>query len=493
MGWNTTFTEDFPDLAENKSQYRGNEQAGGTQENIHVAAGENTLRVLIVDDLRSDRKHLASLLSPFMPIVVEAADGLEAYNILENDQNFDMVITDVEMPRMDGYQLCEKLKYQDATKAIPLIIVSVFDSDSSIERGFEAGASAYISKGEVQNRLHKVVAQVLSKSALVQCKNILVVDDSPVIRKIVENNLSKQGYRICVAENGKQAMEKLKTGREQYDLILSDIKMPEMDGIKLCGKVKSDARLSKIPFIVMTASEERRYAKQLVQQGIAGYIVKPFEPDELNILLERIFSEQYQLILKDREKLALERNLLLSSITSLVNALEARDQYTRGHSESVADIITGMAGIAGSNDEEIQLLHIGGRLHDIGKIGVRDAVLLKPGALTTEEYEHIKNHSVVGAKILQSIPSLSEIIPLVLHHHERYDGRGYPFGLKAEKIPYWARMAAVADTYDAMTNDRPYRKRMSSAKALEIIKEISGAQLCPECVGLFMQWIEAKG
>lgn len=448
------------------------------------------LHILIIDSQPSARKHLASILSSFKPKVVEAADGLEASQILKQNHNFDLVITDIEMPQMNGYQLCQNLKDQASTKYIPLIMVSSFESDHAIEKGFAAGANAYVSKNNANNCLPKIVARVLAKSVSLQGKKILVVEDSSIIRRILISNLNNQGYQVCLARDGQQAWQKLISTEENYDLILSDIKMPTMNGLRFCAKVKENSRFADIPFVVMSASEERHYyAKQLSQQDIAGYIVKPFEHNELIILLERIFSEQYKLLQKEREKLAIERNLMLSSITSLAKTIEARDPYTMGHSDSVANIICGMATVAGMTSEEIQMLHVSGRLHDIGKIGVSDQILLKPGPLTKDEEIPIKRHPVVGADIIPPIPSLEKIMCVILHHHERYDGKGYPDGLKGEEIPHWARMTAVADTYDAMTSNRPYRPKMSPQKALAIIKEVRGSQLCPSCVDLFLKWI----
>jgi len=194
----------------------------------------------------------------------------------------------------------------------------------------------------------------------------------------------------------------------------------------------------------------------------------------------------------ERERLDSERNLMIASITSLITALEARDNYTKGHSEAVGRIVSGMLRIAGGSAKEIETVTIGGRLHDIGKIGVRDDILLKPGRLTEEEFAHIKKHPVIGANIIKSIPSFSDVIPIVLSHHERLDGKGYPQGLKGDNIHLWARMAAVADTYHSLTSDRPYRKGMAQGKALQIIEDVSGTQLCPDCVDLFFKWIAQK-
>ena len=205
-----------------------------------------------------------------------------------------------------------------------------------------------------------------------------------------------------------------------------------------------------------------------------------------------MLSDQFHMLLMERERLDTERNLMIASITSLITALEARDNYTKGHSEAVGQIVSGMLKKAGAGQKEIETAIIGGRLHDIGKIGVRDEILLKPGRLTDTEFAHIKKHPVIGANIIKSIPSFSDVIPIVLSHHERMDGKGYPQGLKGDEIHLWARMTAVADTYHSLTSDRPYRKGMEQGKALQIIKDVTGTQLCSNCVDLFFKWIDHK-
>ena len=151
-----------------------------------------------------------------------------------------------------------------------------------------------------------------------------------------------------------------------------------------------------------------------------------------------------------------------------------------------------MVSMTGKSQQDVERATIGAKLHDINKIGVRDNVLLKPGKLTSQEFEQIKTHPVIGKKILQSIPSLADIIPIVLSHNERLDGKGYPNGLTGARIPQWARVTAVADTYHALTSDRPYRKGMEQGKALQIIEDIKDTQLCPECVELFIGWFSKQ-
>ncbi len=448
-------------------------------------------RFLIVEDQKNIRKFIASLLKPFKAMIVEAVDGKDGHDILSADQEFDLIITDVDMPRMDGIKFCEWLKNEESTKSIPVIIVSSFDSDADVDRGFEVGASAYVSKGEAKEFLYETVESILSSSSFRKERSILVVDDSALVRQVVENFLLKAGFKVTTVENGRMALELLQ--KNDFDLILSDIVMPEIDGYALCEKVKKDPRLAFIPFVVMSVHSERRHMKKIIQRGAAAYIVKPFKLEELLILIERILSDQFLLLLKEKEKLALERDLILASITSLVKALEARDSYTKGHSDSVAKIVVEMAALHGTSEEEIERLNMAALLHDFGKIGVRDAILFKRDKLSAEEYDEVKQHPVIACNILQSIPSLADVVEVIRHHHERYDGKGYPDGKKGEEIPLWARMMAVADTFDAMSSDRPYRKGIEVDEIFKTLKSARGTQLCPYCVDLFFKLTLVKG
>ena len=443
-------------------------------------------RILIVDDSLVMRKALRAILDPLKCSIDEASDGQIGLD-LAFSKAFDLIITDVNMPKMNGVEFCRRLKSENATRGIPVVMVSSFDSDADIDSGFEVGASAYISKKEVQTHLRNCIEEILSKSALHHKQTILIVDDSPTILHIVEAGLSQSGFQVLTAQNGKEAMDLL--GTKQADLILSDIDMPVMDGFEFCNAVHSDPALSLIPFVVMSSNSDRAHMKRMLQYGAAAYITKPFNTDQLVIFVEKILSDQFLLLLKEKERLDSEQSLMLASITSLVSALEARDPYTRGHSESVAKIVSGMADLTGADKDEIERITIGGKLHDIGKIGVSDSVLLKTERLSDEEFSQIKQHPLIGAKILESIPSLSDIVAVVLFHHERMDGNGYPQGLGGKNIPRWARMTAVADTYNALTSDRPYRKGMPQDKALQIIKEVTGTQLCPDSVDLFLKWV----
>jgi putative two-component system response regulator len=453
---------------------------------LTVSFMKDQTRILIVDDSSTIRRALTKQLENSGAKVTQAEDGQRGLETALSAP-FDLIISDVEMPNLDGFGLCEKLKCNPATKGIPLIILSSQDTEKDIERGFKAGASAYVSKSDAQNQLKGTIERVLEKSRFYRNRLILVVDDSSAIRRIVSQALSEAGFQVIACENGKQATRQIHEHRP--DLILSDIDMPEMNGIEFCKKVHADPELAVIPFVIMSSNSDRAIMRRLLQLGATSYLVKPFNLEQLVITVEKLLSDHFVILLKERERLDGERKMMLASITSLIVALEARDPYTRGHSEAVAMIVAEMDSHMNGDAEEMEALKIAGQLHDLGKIGVPDSILLKPGRLSDEEFAIIKEHPVIGASILASIPSIKPLLPVILHHHERFDGKGYPHGLKGKQINLWARMTAVADTYHALTSDRPYRQGMSHERAMSIIEEVRGTQLCPDCVDVFKSLI----
>ncbi|MGC9964039.1 MAG: response regulator [Syntrophobacteraceae bacterium] len=442
-----------------------------------------------MDDSPTIRFGLKRDLGQLGAVVTEASDGYEALNIV-NSEDFDLIITDIEMPRMDGFTFCSKLKSHPTKNSIPVIILSSKEKEEDIELGFKVGAASYIIKSNAKSDLRARVKEILDKNSLLRGRTVLVVDDSTSIRNLIEKALTKAGFNVISAENGRDALELL--GKDTPDMILSDLHMPELDGFGLCKSVHSDKNLSQIPFIIMSSDGDRATMRRLLQYGASAYLVKPFNIDQLVVTAERFLSDHFSRILKERERLESERQFLIGSITSLVLALEARDQYTRGHSDSVARILMDIAREMSMDDERIEKLRIAGKLHDLGKIGIRDDILLKPGPLNKEEWEILKMHPRIGAEILAPIASLADILPAIASHHERIDGNGYPEGLKGDQIPMLARMVAVADTYDALTSDRPYRKGFANEEALKIIEDLKGSQLCPDCVQSFLKSVEHK-
>lgn len=219
----------------------------------------------------------------------------------------------------------------------------------------------------------------------------------------------------------------------------------------------------------------RRLQKQIKKQGFQLATI------------EQLYNEV------QRASHAVDQNVL-QTIESLVHALEARDSYTRGHSERVNRYAMAIGRNLGLSDRDLQVLHDASLLHDIGKIGVYDKILLKPAHLNEEEFKRMQSHPTLAAEILGSLSALKDHIPLIAHHHERQDGSGYPLGLKGDEIPLGARIIQVADTWDAMTSDRPYRRRMSMAAAFKELMNSAGTQLDEQCVEAFADWLHsAKG
>ncbi len=238
-------------------------------------------------------------------------------------------------------------------------------------------------------------------------------------------------------------------------------------------------------------------AIKCVRLGAYDYFPKPFNLDEVAISVARALNTRrlelevldYQHNLEEKVKAQADkiRDAFMNAVTALALALEAKDEYTSGHSERVSEISVAIAKELGMNDGSIENIRLAGLIHDIGKIGVKEEILNKPAPLTPEEYEHIKTHSIIGERILKPVVEEHEILDMVRLHHERFDGSGYPDGLSGEQIPIGVAIMALADAYDAMTSDRPYRKSLGHKVALEEIQKGSGSQFVPDAVEAFLR------
>ena len=327
---------------------------------------------------------------------------------------------------------------------------------------------------------------------------ILIVDDETCVRELLTHFLSQKGYDCVTVENASCALDSME--QEHFPLVISDIRMPGLDGIALLQEIKKREPFTEV--IMATALSETATAIEAMRHGAYDYVLKPFDLSAVGVSVQRAL-ERRQLLIENkeyhnhleekvREKTSelLEKNmqlrlLFLNTIQSLVHTLEAKDTYTEGHSRRVAEISLCIAERLSFSSEELEKLHLAGILHDIGKIGVREECLNKPGTLTDEEYEEIKQHPLISERILKPLEELHGILDDIRHHHERYDGYGYPHGLKGETIPLGSRILAVADSYDAMTSDRPYRPALSSEKALKELEVNAGKQFDPKLVQVF--------
>jgi putative nucleotidyltransferase with HDIG domain len=341
-------------------------------------------------------------------------------------------------------------------------------------------------------------------------EKILVCDDEEAIREVVSTLLEAQGYRCTTVSDGFQAIQQI--NKDSHDLVLSDIVMPQMDGMRLLRQVRTHD--IDVPVIMVTAMHDISIALEAIRAGAYDYILKPFEKDQLYHSVSRAL-EHRRLVLENRsyqhnlEQLVAERTQQLSmtlrdleqsydyTLEALGGALDAKDAETEGHCQRVTAITILIAKIMKVDRNELRQIARGAFLHDIGKMGIPDQVLRKPGPLTDDERQLMKRHCEIGYTVLRKIPFLKDPAEIVLSHQECYDGSGYPRGLKGEEIPLGARIFAVADTLDAMTSDRPYRKALPlSAARAEIIK-FSGIQFDPQVVEAFLSqpdefWAETR-
>jgi len=333
---------------------------------------------------------------------------------------------------------------------------------------------------------------------------ILVVDDEEPIREIIDSMLTAAGYACKQAGSGMEALAVLTSG-EEFELMLSDLMMADLDGIGLLERTKE--RFPDMPVVMVTAVHDISVALAAIRNGAYDYLLKPFEREQLLATVRRAMENRrlklenraYQtnletLVAARTEQLRkamveLERSYDIT-LEALGDALDLKDRETEGHSRRVTAFTIAIAKAMGLTADQIRVIARGAFLHDIGKMAIPDAILNKPGALTPDEVGIMREHSYHGYQIVKKIPFLQEAAEIVYAHQERFDGTGYPRGLKGEQIPLGARMFAVADTLDAITSDRPYRPAQTLTAAREEIQRWAGRQFDPEVVKMFLSMPE---
>ena len=317
----------------------------------------------------------------------------------------------------------------------------------------------------------------------------LVVDDEPRLRRVLVRLLEGEGFTCREAGSGTEALELL--SQEPSPLVISDLRMPQMDGVTLLREII--ARWPDTAVIMVTAVAEVESAVACLQLGALDYVAKPFHLDEVRARVTQALDkrrlklelEGYRQHLEERVKEQAHRieELSLERLQALVHFLEEKDTYLRGHSVRVTKYAVAVGRRLGLAQGVLDVIALGAELHDIGKIGVSEAVLHKPGKLTEAEYRHIMEHPVIGARILEPLMRETPIaLAIVRHHHERLDGKGFPDGLKADAIPPEVRVVTVSDSFDAMTSLRPYRPAMSIEAAIEELQVWKGRQFDPDVV-----------
>jgi putative two-component system response regulator len=315
------------------------------------------------------------------------------------------------------------------------------------------------------------------KVSEIEAQRILVVDDSEPIRGLLSQVLSDEGHNVSVAADGEEALAAIE--RRPPDLILLDLDLPGCSGYEICRRLKKDPATRLIPIVIITGQSASEIKVQTWELGADDFLPKPFRCAEVIVRCRSLLRVK---------RLLDELDSAEAVVFGLARTMEAKSSYTFGHSERVADYATLLAERAGAAREDVQMLHKGALLHDIGKISVPDAILNKAGPLTPEEMVIVQQHTVQGAHIVEPLRSIRRLIPLVRWHHERIDGQGYPDGLHGEQIPWLVRILSVADVYDSLSSRRPYRPPIPQERCLEILREDAlGGGLDPELVQIFCQ------
>ncbi|MBD2162926.1 two-component system response regulator [Calothrix membranacea FACHB-236] len=319
-------------------------------------------------------------------------------------------------------------------------------------------------------------------SPVLDLPKILVVDDHAASRMTAVALLAMEGYEVIEADSGAMAVEIVK--EKQPDLILLDVMMPGMDGFEVCQILKQNEHTRLIPVIFITALNDRRSRIRGIEVGADDFLTKPFDRVEL---IARVKS------LVRQKRLNEDLDHAEQVLFSVAMAIESRDPNTGDHCERLQKLGQAFGEYLNLTRNQIKDLMWGGYLHDIGKVGIPDAVLLKKGKLTAEEWEIMRQHVVIGEKICQPLRSMRGVIPIIRHHHERWDGSGYPDGLKGEEIPYLAQVFQIIDIYDALTSERPYKRSFTSEEALTVmLEETDLGWRNPQLMEKFAEFINAQ-
>jgi putative two-component system response regulator len=310
---------------------------------------------------------------------------------------------------------------------------------------------------------------------------ILVVDDEPAITHLLRLVLEADGHRVVVAADGQAALDRVAERRP--DLVILDLDMPRVGGLEVCRRLKAAPDTRLLPILVLTGTGAADARVRAWELGADEFLTKPFQTLEVAARCRSLLRQKDLVEALDSAE---------SVVVALARAVDAKSPYTHGHSDRVTRYALALATRVGLGEGGFDLLRRGGPLHDIGKISTPDAILDKPGRLTAEEFEVVKRHPAEGARIVEPLRSVRDVIPLIRWHHERRDGTGYPDGLAGEAIPLVVRVLAVADVYDALASDRPYRPAMPHERCREVMTEnAAGGGLDPELVRAFFEAVHS--
>jgi len=487
------------------------------------------LKILVVDDEEIIRNIFKEYLESTKTYsVFTAVDGLEALEIIKTEE-IDCCFTDLSMPRMDGVELTERIQAYDSS--IPIIIITGYPSVDNAVKTLKNGVVDFLTKPIKMDQLPLTIENIMRERSLF-IDNILLREEVEKKEQLLKINQELQ-QKIKEVETMNLILQQLEQATTSKDLFTVLVNLS--GEITTCDEAYFciNSHEMKDPAIITSFFRDKN--KMMINGGcIEENVVKNVADDGIPLLVnenngsdsvlaiplkirsrvfgilvsfirdgKRYFNEKdlyFLTFLAEKassliENLALYENIyenLFSTLYAFVETIEARDPYTKQHSTRVTHYAVSIARAMGCSQEEIDVLNVSGNLHDIGKIGIPDNILLKPGQLTDGEYEVIKRHPSIGSNIIGHFNMWTDEEKIIKHHHERWDGRGYPDGLSGEEIPFLSRILSVADVYDALTSDRSYRKKLQDDVVIGMIRENTGSQFDPKVVDVFLKLYEQK-
>lgn len=479
------------------------------------------LKILVVDD----EEMILNIFTQYLEAttnhtVLTASDGLEALEIIEREK-IDCCFTDLTMPRLDGLELINRIHRFDNT--IPVVVMTGYPSMDNAIKTLKDGVVDYLTKPIKMDEILPTIERLMRERSLF-VDNILLKEQAKKNKELLKVNQELQ-WKLKEVETINLILQELDQATTSNDLLTLLVnlagKVTDCDEAHFCvynqemknpavitSFFRDDSETNTLLWDTMIEEVAQAGIPHIIQglEGKPNIIAAPLKirSNLFGILASLMSDEGRRFKEKDLyflnflaekasfmiENLALYENIyenLFSTLYAFVETIEARDPYTRQHSARVTNYALSIAKGLGCSQEEIEILNVSGNLHDIGKIGIPDTILLKPDQLTESEYEIIKKHPDIGSNIIGHFAMWSKEQQIIRHHHERWDGNGYPSGLGREEIPFLSRILAVADVYDALTSDRSYRKRMEAKTAVQIIKEKAGTQFDEKIVDTFLR------
>lgn len=449
-------------------------------------------KILVIDDETLNLKMAEHILKSTYDIVC-AKTGMAGIEILRQSK-VDLVLLDLDMPAMSGLETLTKIRETADISDVKVALLTSLNSKIDAKTAVRLGVLDFVSKPFFPTELLERVRKILP---LPEKDSILVVDDDKMNLAVAKDLLEPQ-YEVSCAISGPEALKYLQSNTPS--MLLLDLHMPKMSGLEVLEKLHTMDRVKDIPVIFLTADTKSETEVEIFKAGAMDYIQKPFTAEVVLHRVSRILelyhyqqSLQHEVDKKTAELMESNRkitNLSTQIMMALASAIDAKDTYTNGHSLRVATYSRELARRMSKTPQEINDIYYIGLMHDVGKIGVPGTLITKPDKLTEEEFAIIRTHPIIGAEILENISEMPDISIGAKWHHERYDGQGYPDGLKGEEIPEIARIISVADAYDAMTSRRSYRDMLPQATVKAELENGKGTQFDPQIAAHMIELME---